>query len=107
METEDRQLGGRRVITGLYVGIVAFAAAFGAILGIILPARANVPPMAEFGPLTFRITPVSFAVYGAVMIGVTLGVLLLVMNYIAEQYDDADLRTETKTEGEAKAEAED
>lgn len=68
-------LSGKRVVGVVYVGVVALAGVLGYVLGIILPAQKNVST-AELGPIAFEITPVSFALYGMVMLAVTLGVLL-------------------------------
>jgi len=80
-------LSGKQVVGVVYVGIVALAGVLGYILGIILPAQKNVP-MAELGPVAFEITPVSFAIYGMVMLAVTLGVLLGLVQFVS-RYDDA------------------
>ena len=72
----------------VYVGVVALAGVLGYIIGIILPAQKNVQ-MAELGPLTFEITPVSFALYGMVMLAVSLGVLLALVQIVGSRYDDA------------------
>jgi hypothetical protein len=80
-------LSGKRVVAAVYVAVVALAGVLGYVLGIILPAQKNVE-MAEFGPIAFEITPVSFAVYGMVMLAVTLGVFLGLVQFVG-RYDDA------------------
>lgn len=80
-------LSGKRVVATVYVGVVALAGVLGYILGIILPAQKNVE-MAELGPITFEITPVSFALYGMVMLALALGVLLALVQ-VASRVDDA------------------
>lgn len=72
-------VSGRRLVVGIYVGMVALAGLLGAVLGaIILPSRVDGPlPMAAVGPLTFPITPLNFAVFGVVSISLVLGVGLL------------------------------
>ncbi|WP_323676703.1 cox cluster protein [Halorubellus sp. PRR65] len=81
-------LSGRRVVATVYLGVVALAGVLGYILGIILPAQKDVF-VAELGPLAFDITPISFAVYGMVMLAVTLGVLLGLVELVS-RYDDAE-----------------
>lgn len=73
------RLSGRRLVVGIYVAMVALAGLLGAILGaVVLPARVGGDlPEAAFGPLTFPITPVTFALFGMVTVGVGLGVALL------------------------------
>ncbi|MFC6955116.1 DUF7520 family protein [Halorubellus litoreus] len=80
-------LSGKRVVATVYVGVVALAGVLGYVLGIILPAQKNVE-MAELGPITFEITPVSFALYGMVMLALSLGVLLALVQ-VASRVDDA------------------
>ena len=80
-------LSGKRVVATVYVGVVALAGVLGYVLGIILPAQKNVQ-MAELGPVAFEITPVSFAVYGMVMLALSLGVLLALVQ-VASSVDDA------------------
>lgn len=76
-------LSGKRVVAVVYVGVVALAGVLGYVLGIILPAQKNVT-MAELGPVAFEITPLSFAVYGMVMLAVTLGVLLGAVQIVSQ-----------------------
>ena len=46
--------------------------------------------MAELGPLTFEITPVSFALYGMVMLAVSLGVALALVQFVSRYDDEAE-----------------
>ncbi|WP_227130656.1 DUF7520 family protein [Halorubellus salinus] len=81
-------LSGKRVVATVYVGVVALAGVLGYVLGIILPAQKNVE-MAELGPITFEITPVSFALYGMVMLALSLGVFIALVQ-VASRVDDTD-----------------
>lgn len=81
-------LSGRRVVATVYLGVVGLAGVLGYILGIILPAQKDVH-VAELGPLTFDITPISFALYGMVMLAVSLGVFLALVQFVGNRYDDA------------------
>jgi len=78
---------GRRVIAVVYAGVVLVAGLLGAIIGVILPAR-NDFTTASLGPFAFDATPLTFAIYGMVMVGLTLGVLLGAVQFVS-RYDDA------------------
>lgn len=69
---------GRRLVFGVYGFLVALAAGLGYVLGaVVLPARHEGPlPMAELGPVTFPITPLTMALYGVLAVGIGFGVLL-------------------------------
>jgi len=83
-ETQTR--GGRRLVVTIYVAIVLLTAFVGFIIGSIAPR--DLDPML-FGVIQLPPTPVGTAVYGALTIGVLLGVLLLGVVYVSERYDDA------------------
>lgn len=72
----------------MYAGVVLIAGLLGAVIGFILPAQ-NDFTTASLGPFVFEATPFTFAVYGMVMVGLTLGVLLGVVQFVS-RYDDAD-----------------
>jgi len=78
---------GRRVVATVYAGVVLIAGLLGAIIGVILPAQ-NDFTTASLGPLAFEATPLTFAIYGMVMVGLTLGVLLGAVQFVS-RYDDA------------------
>jgi hypothetical protein len=78
---------GRRVIAVVYTGVVLVAGLLGAVIGVILPAR-NDFTTASLGPLAFDANPLTFAIYGMVMVGLTLGVLLGAVQFVS-RYDDA------------------
>lgn len=73
---------GRRVVVAIYAGLVAFAAMMGIILGIVVE---DLESVALFGLIPIPPTPIGLAVYGAVTIGVALGVLLLLVVYVAPE----------------------
>ncbi|WP_135535577.1 MULTISPECIES: hypothetical protein [Halostella] len=85
----SRAISGRRAVLVIYATIVALAALFGALVGLVLPGKENAPEMAGFGPFVFEITPLNFAVYGAVNVGLLLGVLLLLMAAVSKKYPNA------------------
>lgn len=84
-DTEVR--GGRRLVVTIYVAIVLLTALLGFVIGIIAPQ--GLEPVL-FGVIRLPPTPTGTAVYGAVTIGVLLGVVLLGVVYISERYDDAE-----------------
>ena len=73
---------GRRVVIAIYAGLVGFAAMMGIILGIVIE---DLQSVALFGLIPIPPTPIGLAVYGAVTIGVVLGVLLLLVVYVAPE----------------------
>lgn len=81
-------ISGRRVVAVVYVAIVLLSGLLGAIIGVILPAQ-NGLTTARLGPLSFPVSPLTFAVYGMVMVGVGLAVLLGAVQFVS-RYDDAD-----------------
>lgn len=87
--SETRARGGRQLVVSLYIGIVLLTAVIGFVLGTIAPQ--GLDPML-FGVIQLPPTPTGTAVYGAVTIGVLLGVLLLGVVYVSERYDDAEPR---------------
>jgi uncharacterized membrane protein YphA (DoxX/SURF4 family) len=87
-DTEPRT-GGRRLVVGIYVGIVLLTAGLGFVIGVIAPQDLD-PEL--FGFIQLPPTPVGMAVYGGVTIATLLGVLLLGVVYVSGRYDDADPR---------------
>lgn len=85
--SESEARGGRQLVVAIYVVIVLLTAGIGFVLGTIAPQGLD-PEL--FGVIQLPPTPVGTAVYGAVTIGVLLGVLLLGVVYVSERYDDAE-----------------
>ncbi|GAA0300166.1 DUF7520 family protein [Halarchaeum salinum] len=79
---------GRRVVFVIYAVAVAVSALFGYVLGYVVRPNVLDGTVGSLGPITFALTPLNLAIYGAVMVGLTLGVLLVLVSY-ASQYDDA------------------
>ncbi len=92
MEPEVGAIEGNRVVATSFVVLTALAAGLGWFIGAaVIPQRANGPvPPAQLGPIAFDITPLSMAVYGAVMVGVLFVAFVGVVRYIS-RYDDAEL----------------
>lgn len=82
-----RRIAGRRVVVAIYLAMVALAGLLGFVLGsVVLPSRLDGGlPSAELGPLVFPITPLTFAIYGVVMVGTTLGIGLFLVAYVSER----------------------
>ncbi|GGM72998.1 VIT1/CCC1 family predicted Fe2+/Mn2+ transporter [Halarchaeum rubridurum] len=79
---------GRRVVYLMYVVAVAVSALFGYVLGYVVRPNVLDGTVGSLGPVTFALTPLNLAVYGAVMVGLSLGVLLALVSYVS-RYDDA------------------
>ncbi|MFW6017340.1 MAG: DUF7520 family protein [Halapricum sp.] len=82
----SRRLSGRRVIYVVYAAIVSIAALMGFVLGTINPEGMD-PTL--FFVIDLPATPVGMVIFGVSTVGVGLGVLLLLVAYIADRYDDA------------------
>ena len=75
---------GSRFVTVLYVLLVALSGVFGAVIGIIRPKDLD-PDL--FFLVDLPATPMGMALYGMATVGVLLGALLLVVNYVGDRYD--------------------
>jgi len=87
--TETSEWQGERFVLVLYGILVALAGMFGFVIGLIRPE--------DLDPKLFMLVDlppnaVGMALYGAVTIGTILGVLLLVVRYIASEYDTVENR---------------
>lgn len=95
MSVETRtETAGRRVVGYLYAAAVGLAAGFGYLIGIVIQPNLdanNAAHIGSLGPVTFALTPLNLAVYGAVMIGVLLGVFFLAAGY-ATRFESTDDR---------------
>lgn len=80
--------GGRRVVVGLYVVVVAVTGVLGAVLGAVGPE--DLTSVHLFGLLELRPTPLGLAVYGAVTVGVLLGALLALVAAVSRRADGND-----------------
>lgn len=72
----------------IYLVAVAIAGLFGYALGIVVGPNVLNGEVGALGPVTFSLTPLNLALYGVVMVAVTLGVFLLAVSVVA-RYDDA------------------
>ncbi|WP_340101875.1 DUF7520 family protein [Salinibaculum salinum] len=87
--TETSEWRGQRFVLVLYVILVALAGTFGFIIGLVRPK--------DLDPKLFMLVDlppnaVGMALYGALTIGTILGVLLLAVRYIANEYDTVENR---------------
>lgn len=80
--------GGRRVVLGLYVLIVAIAGLTGFLLGSLGAETLDLRSVALFGVIELPPSPLGLAVYGTVTVGLGLGVLLGLMVYVSRRYAD-------------------
>ncbi|KZN24221.1 cox cluster protein [Haladaptatus sp. R4] len=81
------RLQGRSLVISLYALIVTFAGVVGVLLGAFGPD--GMRPVHLFGVIELQPTPVELAIYGVVTIGLFLGILLSLVIFVAERYDDA------------------
>ncbi|ELY42296.1 hypothetical protein C496_07853 [Natronorubrum tibetense GA33] len=85
--TDDRELDGRRVV-GFVATLIAVTAAFGALLGYVLPAWTGLEEIAIL-EMAVPVSPVTFGLYGGVTIGVFLVTLLVVVQVITRFDENA------------------
>lgn len=76
------RVSGRRLVIGLYVGLVAFAGLMGYIIGVVVD---DLQAVSLLGVIPIPPTPIGLAVYGAVTIALLLGVLLLLVRHVAPE----------------------
>lgn len=87
-ESVSDRFHGKRIVIGVYVAVVGLAGLFGAAIGVLLPVEAGRDVQeASIAGLEFTVTPLNFAIYGVVMVGLGLGVLLLAVRF-ASRFDD-------------------
>lgn len=79
---------GRRVVYTVYATVVAIAALMGFILGVISPEGLD-PTL--FFVVDLPPTPVGMAVFGVTTVGLALGVLLVVVAFVADRFDDNEV----------------
>lgn len=83
MERTTGRLAGRRLVVGLYVGVVALAGAMGYVVGTIGPEGLD-PEL--FGVVGLPPTPLGTAAYGVVTVGLLLGVALGLVAAVSRRY---------------------
>jgi len=76
---------GNRLVVRLYLIIVGLTGVMGYVLGWASP---EINPPALFGLVRLPPTPAGVAVFGMVTIGTGLGVLLVLVVYVANNFDD-------------------
>ena len=87
------RLSGSRFVLFLYAGLVAVAGAAGYLIGTTV---SNLQPPEFLFLVKFPPTPLGLAVYGALTIGLVLGVPLLVVVLLSQRIDDADAAGERR-----------
>ena len=88
MSQQQTAWSGRRVIYAVYAAVVSIAALMGFILGTINPEGLD-PTL--FFVIDLPPTPVGMVIFGVSTIGLGLGVLMLVVAYVADRFDDAQV----------------
>jgi|APHM01.1.fsa_nt_gi hypothetical protein len=76
---------GRRLVVGLYLGIVAFTGVIGYLAAGVVD---GITPPAFLFLIEFPATRLGLAAYGALTIGLFLGVLLWLVTIVSERVDD-------------------
>ena len=79
-------LRGQRVVVGLYCIIVAFTGVAGYLAATVV-GEINAPRFLFL--IEFPATPLGLAAYGALTIGLILGVLLVSVKVVSDRVDDA------------------
>ncbi|WP_435317903.1 DUF7520 family protein [Haloarchaeobius sp. TZWSO28] len=81
---------GNRVVLTVYVVVVALSGVFGAAVGVLLPVDVGRDvDVASIAGIEFAVTPLNFALYGMAMVGISLGILLLLVRFVSRYDDDA------------------
>lgn len=82
MTESVQRLAGKRVVVVVYLAIVALTGALGAVVGLI--SGGNVDPRL-FGLIDLPPTPLGMAIYGVVTVGLLLGLLLALVEYVSKK----------------------
>lgn len=88
---------GQRLVVGLYLLIVAFAGVAGYLAATVVDEL--VAPRFLF-LVAFPATPVGLAAYGALTVGLVLGILLVSVKLVSERVDDDPDRNENARDHE-------
>lgn len=81
---ETRARPGKRVVLIVYLVIVAVAGVMGFVIGTIRPQNLDPKFLAV---VDLPPTPFGMALYGMLTIAFVLGLLLLLVRYVADRYD--------------------
>jgi len=79
-------LRGQRLVVGLYLIIVAFTGFAGYMTATIVD---EIDPPRFLFLIEFPATPLGLAAFGALTIGLVLGVLLVAVTVVSDRFDDA------------------
>ena len=79
-------LRGQRVVVGLYLIIVAFTGVAGYMTATVVD---NINPPRFLFLIEFPPTPLGLAAFGALTIGLVLGILLVAVTVVSEYADDS------------------
>jgi len=92
MEQGLEQVSGRRVVIASFLVLTAVAAGLGYFIGAaVIPQRmTGTTAVANLGPISFTITPLSMATYGVVTVGIGFVVFAGALHAVG-RIDDAKL----------------
>lgn len=76
---------GSRVVLFVYVAVVVIAGVMGYVLGSARPQGLD-PEL--FGLIQLPPTPLGVALYGMITVGIVLGVVLRLVVFVSQRYDD-------------------
>lgn len=95
-------VGGRRLVVGIYIGIVCFTGVAGYLAAGVV---GEIEPPRFLFLISFPATPLGLAAYGALTIALLLGVLLLAVTVVADRVDDVEPTRKPSTEAEESTKA--
>ena len=87
MTTTNGGIDGERVIVVLYVIVVGIAGFMGAAIGSI--GLRDLEPISFLGLVTFQPTPTGLAAFGVTAVGVSLGIVLLLVVFVSRNFPNA------------------
>lgn len=93
-------LRGQRVVVGLYLIIVAFTGVAGYMTASVVD---EINPPRFLFLIEFPATPLGLAAFGALTIGLILGILLVAVTVVSEYADDATPGSDEGSSGEPTA----
>nr|WP_321167803.1 cox cluster protein [Halonotius terrestris] len=88
-------IGGKRLVVGLYLGIVCFTGVAGYLTASVVD---EITPPRFLFLIEFPATAFGLAAYGALTIALILGVLLGLVTVVSERIDDASPGTDDDVE---------
>jgi len=90
-------VGGRKLVVGIYVGVVCFTGVAGYLAAGVV---GEIEPPRFLFLIPFPATRLGLAAYGALTIALILGVLLLAVTVVADRVDDVEPTRDRPTEAD-------